>query len=300
MLDKIESPSLEQIPLEVQAKMASQLSNHDLFHYSLVSTKHFNFFKNLRDARSLLRNVVQGKHTEVTATLRQNINLLFEEGCVIDCSARIFKDINPFKYALWALDIPMCRTMLGCLPEKQDNKLIINHLLLQYAQLHTEGITYWLNQNKFTEHHFDLENTIIKELQIQVNSIRNNQSYHTIVNHWRTGVGWAQTLLPINIIVEYCAPVAFNSKAPVPKAKLKIPSAKPKVTPQNWFTDELGKEVAIYRGKASVARASSEYVGVSDIDLQNLIQLHDSRKQELVDLKLQLETMLDDQPRYTP
>jgi hypothetical protein len=302
---KEKNTSLKDIPLDIQAKIASQLSNHDLFHYSLASTKHFNFFKNLRDVRSLLRNVVQGKHVEVEAILRQNINLIFERGRVIDCSARTFKYISPFEYAVWALDISMCQTMLGCLPK--DNKSIIKNLLLQYEQLHTEGITYWLNQNKFTEQHFDLENTLIKELRIQQNLLKTfgTKNLGMITNLWRKNVGGAQKLLPMNFVVAYYAP-AFNAleqDASQAQAQQNPPlfnlmdyifnKKYPKITLEEWFTHPgLGVKFAVFRGKAKVARQSEDPV-CNDLDLNALLKLHKTRMQEFFNLRLQLEKMMD-------
>ncbi|QIN36654.1 hypothetical protein GCS73_13965 [Legionella longbeachae] len=96
-----------------------------------------------------------------------------------------------------------------------------------------------------TDHHFDFENTIIKELQEYVDK--------NVVNQWVTGVGGAQRLLPIHIVEEYCSDVRFY---PVPAFKEQSKSSRQFYNGLNhgekksWFCEgsKLGINFAIFKG----------------------------------------------------
>jgi hypothetical protein len=78
-----------------------------------------------------------------------------------------------------------------------------------------KGVTYSLNGTLITEPHFNFKQTIIKELQAQVNAQNapGNKNWDAMDKQWVEGVGGAQRLLPMHVVNEYCAPRAFY---PVP------------------------------------------------------------------------------------
>ncbi|STX38797.1 hypothetical protein [Legionella feeleii] len=61
--------------------------------------------------------------------------------------------------------------MIGCIPDDEEGRKVFAQLMAQYEKVNTLGVTYRLHKNIVTEHYFDFENTIIQELQIQVDSI---------------------------------------------------------------------------------------------------------------------------------
>ncbi|WP_238584432.1 F-box protein, partial [Legionella gratiana] len=174
---------------------------------------------------------------------------------VRDLSGRTFENISGFEYAMWALDKHMWTKMLACLPKDKEGEEIKDKLREQYKQVKEVGVTYILNgvtQHYMpdpvtkTEHHFDFDNTILKELQKYVKKYDGNQ--------WRTGVGGAQRLLPIHVVDEYCSDEAFH---PVPAFKEQPKSSRRFDNwlnygrKESWFFEgsKLGVDFAIYKGR---------------------------------------------------
>lgn len=89
-------------------------------------------------------------------------------------------------------------------------------MIVQYEKLATEGITYRLHGKTITKKHFDFENTIIKELQTQVDLANEPWSYSAnfVSRQWIEGVGSAQKLFLMHVVYEYCSNEPF---APVPE-----------------------------------------------------------------------------------
>ena len=120
--------------------------------------------------------------------------------------------------------------------------------------MNTDGVTYRLNGKTITEKHFDFENTIIKELQTQVDSINapGVKNWDAIDKQWREGVGGAQKRLPMHIVDEYCSNEPFY---PVPKFTSQPKSSKQFYNwvtekDENWFSvdSKLSVDFAIYKG----------------------------------------------------
>lgn len=285
---------MKQLPKEIKHETAKQLSITDVVNVARTSTENLEFFKPIADVRKLLHHVTRGNHEAVKVMLSQDMSLFYRKGQVTDCSGRTFENISGFEYALWALDKHMWTTILNCLPQNEEDNRVVRKLLNgQCDNLDKRGVTYSLNGQTITEKHFDFENTIIKELQTQVDSINapGAKNWEAIDNQWREGVGGAQKQLPMHFVHVYCSNEPFY---PIPKF-----ISQPKSSKQfyNWATDKnedwfssdskLGSEFAIYKG--ALHGAGAVRCGGSQLDLDAMKALCEVRTLDFIDLKSQLE-----------
>ncbi|QLZ67774.1 hypothetical protein FOLKNPGA_00547 [Legionella sp. PC1000] len=298
--DKFE---FDNLPSELQLKIAQTLSNPDLLNFAMVSQGHWSFFKEEEvDVRKLLHHVVRGEHDLVQSMLRNNIDLIFKRGKVTDCSGRTFDNISAFEYALWALDKHMWDAMLACIPENEDRRPILAKLHSRYDQVNIKGVTYRLNGNTITEQHFDFANTIIKELRHHTKISRAAswfcyQDLAALQKHWVEGVGGTQKLLPMHVVHEYCSPEPFY---PVPNFTSKPQSFKQfwkADNTQNWFgpSSELALELAILKGTFGRAYAMLPPLTLAFIikeDIDALEKLCEVRTIDFIRLESQLEEQL--------
>jgi len=147
---------------------------------------------------------------------------------------------------MWAM-------MLKCIPQNKEGKEVFARLISQYNKVNAEGITYKLNEETKTEKHFDFKNTIIKELQMQVDLViqaeqmqgfddwiatPRAESCDAIDKQWREGVGGAQKLLPMHVVDEYCSQKRFDT---VPEFTSRPYSCRQFYNPntetyEDWFT----------------------------------------------------------------
>jgi hypothetical protein len=285
-----------ELPPELKIETAQNLSNRDLVNFAQTSKYHLALFKPVIDVRKLLHHVTRGEHDVVKAMLKQDINLIFKRGFVTDCSGREFENVSPFEHALWALDKHMWAAMIECIPSNEEGKKVFARLYAQYNKVNTDGVTYRLNGKTITEKHFDFENTIIKELQTQVDSINapGVKNWDAIDNQWREGVGGAQKRLPMHIVDEYCSNEPFY---PVPKFTSQPKSSKQFYNwitekDENWFSvdSKLSVDFAIYKGRqwrplALLAR----WPAAAPRDLDAMTALCKVRTNDFIDLKSQLE-----------
>ncbi|KTD64266.1 hypothetical protein Lspi_1073 [Legionella spiritensis] len=276
---------------------AQNLSNRDLVNLAQTSKYHLALFKPVIDVRKLLHHVTRGEHDVVKAMLKQDINLIFKRGKLTDCSGREFENISGFEYALWALDKHMWAAMIECIPSNEEGKKVFAQLIAQYNKVNTDGATYRLNGKTITEKHFDFENTLIQELQTQVDSINapGAKDWEAIDKQWREGVGGAQKRLPMHVVDEYCSNEPFY---PVPKF-----TSQPKSSKQfyNWATDKdenwfsvdskLSVDFAIYKGRGA-ARRRVGLCGAARRDLDAMKALCEVRTNDFIDLKSQLENQM--------
>ncbi|WP_131795579.1 F-box protein [Fluoribacter gormanii] len=301
MQDKLE---FKKLPQEINDAIARFLPTKDLLHQVLVSkTGSAPFFQPSLEVRRFLHHVVCGEHEKVKAMLEKNVHLLYKKGEVTDCAGRSFESISGFEYALWALDKDMWALMLECIPKNEEGKEIIARLLTQYKKLETQGVSYSLNGKTITgEKHFDFEETIIKEWNIQIDSINapEPKDWNAINEQWRKGVGYAQRLLPVHVVHWYCCEIPFS---PTPKFGEQHPSPTKKfytwITEQceAWFhkDSKLGQDFAIYKGSRRGAHASGHSAprragGWSDLTAMKA--LCEVRTNDFINLNQQLEEQL--------
>lgn len=196
-VESVESVMFNDLPPELKIKTVRNLSNRYLVNIAQTSKYHLNLFKPVIDSRNLLHllhHVTRGEHDVVAAVLQQDISLIFKQGEVTDCSGREFYNISGFEYALWALDKHMWAKMITCVPQNEEGREVFERLLAQYNKVNTFGVTYKLSGETITEKHFDFNNTIIKELKTQIDSINATgiKDWLAIDKQWREGVGVAQ------------------------------------------------------------------------------------------------------------
>ncbi|HAT8860162.1 TPA: F-box protein [Legionella pneumophila subsp. pneumophila] len=291
-----------ELPPVLKIETAQGLSNRDLVNLAQTSKYHLKLFKPIIDVPKLLHHVTRGKHDVVKSMLKQDISLIFKRGVVTDCSGREFENISAFEYALWALDKHMWAAMIACIPQNEEGRKVFERLMAQYNKVNTDGVTYRLNGKTITEKRFDFENTIIKELQTQVDSINapGAKNWEVIDKQWREGVGGAQKRLPMHIVDEYCSNESFY---PVPEF-----TSQPKSPKQfnNWTTDKdenwfsidskLSVDFAIYKGLYFCpGRDAAGGLGrgiTAELDLDAMTALCKVRTNDFIDLKSQLENQM--------
>lgn len=288
---------------------AQFLSTHELINLTQTSKKLHSLFSPRVNEKKLLHqlliHVVRAEYSAVAALLQTHIHLLLQQGSVTDCSGRKFNAISPFAYSLWALDKPMWTIMLQGLSKEQNNALLIEQLLSILETLNTEGITYTYCGKQITEAHFNFAETLIKELQKQVNAANAPAPrWHFIDKQWIKGVGGAQKLLPMHVVYEYCARDRFDPlpdfKAPVlPIRKFYNWYSKKE---EDWFNKDtkLGLEFALYKGN-SVNKVNVGFGACTlhvDIDLVAMKELVRVRLHDYSLLKTQLENQLSIDTQY--
>ena len=165
--------------------------------------------------------MTRGEHDAVKAMLKKDMSLIFKRGVATDCSGREFENVSSFEYALWALDKHMWAAMIACIPQNEEGRKVFAQLIAQYNKVNTDGVTYKLNGQTITEKHFDFNNTIIKELQTQVDSINapGTKNWDAIDKQWREGVGGAQNLFPMHVVYEYCSDEPFYPVRSLPHSR---------------------------------------------------------------------------------
>ncbi|KGP64467.1 hypothetical protein EP47_11940 [Legionella norrlandica] len=301
MQDQIELDKLSQ---DSQIETGQYLSNRDLVSLSRASKHHFALFKPLIAVRKLLHHVVCGEHDAVKAMLEKDMSLMFERGFVTDCSGREFKNISGFEYALWALDKYMWTAMIACIPQNEEGRKVFEQLIAQYNKVNTIGVTYRFNGKTTTENHFDFNNTIIKELQTQVDSInvQGNRDWVAINIQWIKGVGGAQKLLPMHVVDEYCSNEPFYLDEPPRFTSQPEPAKKSYdyINEENkdWFRadSKLSISVAMYKGNFPYAnpwdRAPVGTMRHPLSDLNAMVALCEVRTADFIKLKSQLEEQL--------
>lgn len=265
MQEKIE---FDHLAYEIKEKIAENASAAVLRNLAETSATNVGLFKPMFTTRALLSHVVCGSYDAVCSLLAKDIRLMTIRGKVEDCSGRIFKPISAFEYTLWALDKHMWTAMMACIPQNEKGRKFLAKLTAQYNRVKAEGLTYTLNGQTITEQHFDFENTIIKELQAQVDAVDPGflkpEDWEPINEQWRKGVGGAQKLLPMHVVHEYCSNKSFLSnpdfsKRPETPSRLFYSNDEMREK-EDWFSpgSQLGVGFAIYK-------AADKAVGYDDI-----------------------------------
>lgn len=285
---------------ELLNETAKKLSNKDVVSVASTSTHHYGLFKPIIDCRKklspFLYHITHGNYEAVeTMLFEEDMSLFYTKSRITDCSGRTFENISGFEYALWALDKHMWTTILECIPQTKEGAWVLQLLKGQYDNLNKKGVTYHLNGQTITEKHFDFDNTIIKALQTQVDSINApDKNWDAIDKQWREGVGGAQKLLPPAVVDWYCSDVPFM---PLPDF-----TSQPKSLKQfyNWTTNKdegwfsvdsgLGTEFAIYKGTDVQLYVGAGWSSAAQRgDLDALTALCKVRTNDFIALKSQLE-----------
>ncbi|MFI4918967.1 MAG: hypothetical protein ACHP65_05370 [Legionellales bacterium] len=263
------------------------LTDADLVNLAMTSKGYSKLFKPQVDARRLskfLSHVVLSEYDAVQGMLRNNFHLMAAKGKVTDCSAREFKNVSGFEYALWALDKHMWTTMLACLPLDETSLAVLIKLCDQYNQINTVGVTYQLNAKSVTEQHFNIRATLIQALEVLVKDI-------TLHNKWIEGVGGAQKLLPMHVVYEYCSNDLFFPVQKFISKPLQTRLFHHFITgiPEYWFAPDsrLGIEFACLKF-AGACLAYPESLGMAETNRKAIKKLWSIRMNDFIELETQL------------
>ncbi len=311
MQDKSVIEQFLQLRPDEQVAVAEHLPTSDVVNYALISKHYWTLFTPIINTRKFLHYGIRGEYGIVKAMLTDTIELIYEQGSVTDCSGRVFEKISLFEYTLWAKDKPMWTVMLECIPQNEKRSKVIAILQSQYKNLITNGVTYRLNGERFTEHHFDFESTIIKALQTQVNFDGPDVNWAEADEQWRKGVGGAQNLFPMHVVYEYCSTRPFY---PLPDftQRLALPAVKQFYNlktekNENWFAvdSKLGVDFAILKGVArrmcgACWGGAGGRAGLFDLDAMKA--LCEARTNDFINLESQLEALavVDENPTPAP
>lgn len=110
----------------------------------------------------VLIHIDKHEKDELKIKLINSPDLLIKNCSYTDISKRFFKNITPFKYALWRLDVSIWQVMLDCLPVTEAGALLKTHLLNQYEELKNKKLTYQLNGKQYMETYVSL-NFLLRE-----------------------------------------------------------------------------------------------------------------------------------------
>lgn len=260
-------------------------------------------------AHLLLHHVVRGDYAAVGALLRRDINLLNVKRRIIDLSGRIFENITAFQYALWALDSRMWKIMLKYLPKNEQGHKIGEELRIQYHS-QAQGLTYRLDGELFIESHFNFQQTILKELQTQLD-LRNYtgvKDWNVMSKQWIEGVGGAQRLLPAHVVYEYCFEERSFQSTPdfttYPKpSNYFYNNLTKRIESWSMYNTRLGIDFAVYKRPHEDGRAScvGNYfsMGVRQ-DLRAMTELFKVRTNDFIKLAIHLGITPDNQPSVSP
>ena len=300
--------NVNDLPEKPKIEPAKNLSNRELINLSITSKYHLKLFQPLIDVRKLLHHVTRGEHDAVKAMLKKDKSLIFKRGIVTDCSGREFENISAFEYALWALDKHMWAAMIACIPQNEEGRKVFERLIAQYNKVNTDGVTYKLNGETITEQHFDFNNTIIKELQTQIDLINEPgvKNWAAIDKQWIEGVGSAQNLFPMHVVYEYCR--SDEPFYPVPKFTSQPKSSKQffnwiTVKDENWFSvdSKLSVDFAVYKGQHGGAWGRAAAGGMAGrADLAAVTALCKVRTKDFIDLESQLKAQITPDNRHQP
>ncbi len=302
--------NFKELPRELQKEIMEYLPTQDIIDIICKATYKTNlsFFQtNIIEGRKILKAASTSDHDTVKSILKNNIDSFTQRGKITDSSGRTFENISGFEYALWALDKHLLTTMLQCLPRGNEGKRIKKTLLEQYEKVQTQGVTYWLNGEKFTETHFNFESTILKALRTLVGFFAPpTMNWKAAEKYWAPGLGGAQKLLPMHVVYEYCSKEPFGPTVPQFISK---PQSSTQVYNydtwkwENWFAknSSLGVKSAIFKGEQAQPYSSEQdivesYVEACRKDLTAMEQLYTVRQQDIIDLKLQLEGQVEMDP----
>ncbi|KGP63779.1 hypothetical protein EP47_06040 [Legionella norrlandica] len=278
----------------------------DWVNLSMISNRHRTLFQPLVDVYKLLHYTVSGQCDEVKKLLENDINLMIKRERVVDFSGREFRSISGFEYALWALDKHMWTIMLESISKDEEGKKVLAELFSQYDKVCTEGVTYCLDGKTITENHFDFQGTIIKELQIQYDSLHAPElDWDAINKQWIKGVGGAQRKLPMHVVYEYCShEFSFNPtpkfiSRPLPNMQFYNQKTRRK---EDWFTmdSKLGVDFTAHRGENHYGAIATFAAVGGHTELDAMKTLYAIRINEFSQFKSQAEAYLEYDDHLAP
>lgn len=311
MQHKVETMSVEPLSDDNWNDISSFLPKKDLINLSMISKGPRLFFKPILDEHKkmnqFLRHVVRAEYDAIEMILKEDPSLMLKRGFVTDEAGRTFEDISGLEYAIWAQAIHILACMLDSLSTDTKstdtkNRLdLLTQALIQYDKIVKKGVSYTLNKIEVTgETHFDMQNTFIKELQTQVNSVKvhGSKNNDAIDKQWREGVGGAQRIFTADLVDYYCGSVPFR---PVPDFTYRPQSTKQfknlckKGSLECWYSNDsrLGFDFAIFKGALGDARGFDERLQEAlRVDLHVMKELCKAKTEYVGSFRAQLENLM--------
>lgn len=207
-LVEIYGSQIEDMELQILSDVTELELNKAHNNVALTCTGYFRLFKpNFKSelVYKLLVCVAWGKQDEVEKLLKTSPELMLEKTTFTDCSGRIFSNISPFEFVLWALDTRyMVNMMLNCFPKDENGSHLAEQLEEQYNNHKKYGVTYTLKGQTINEKHFDFL-VLINALQVYADNC-DNWDLPQRQTHWCTVVGKAQCYVPAHVMQHYCDP----------------------------------------------------------------------------------------------
>ncbi len=270
----------------------------------IFSTPQNNSFFNSSfvDFSQTLLHTQRGRYEKLIEVIRTNIGSILTKNSAVDCSERVFLNVSPFQYMLWALDkFAWDRVTQGVLQYKNSEEIRLQ-LLNQLNELEANGIVYAINKQIVIEQHYDF--SLLKELQLMVQSQNQDTNCNETNNFLQEdkflALGIEQCQIPMHIAYIYCG---VDPLYPCPTFEDEPTQFSQQFNNHgkrmNWYNPisaggakGLGKNYAIIRGKNPEAIASEgiEFTENTEYDLQAFTALRDKRMMQYFQLKQQLQT----------
>ncbi|MFI4919595.1 MAG: hypothetical protein ACHP65_08570 [Legionellales bacterium] len=196
--------------------LGSFLSTENKSTLTLLSKGLHGFFHTQKMVTALLSYVAKGRQDKVEQM--PSPRLLLDKADVTDCSARTFKNISAYQYALWALDRHMVREIEKTARDAKglEGDSIRAALLVQRQELQDEGLSYELDgvlqpkavaydpQPLFDAYQFYLDS---------YDGLAATRQWKQIDNLWYA-LGKQQRLMPVHAIHEMLTPQRSFYPAP--------------------------------------------------------------------------------------
>lgn len=195
--------------------------------------------RNAHLAQPLLTKVCEGNLWVVKQMLDEEKKpafLLTQKSKIKDLSGRIFENISPFQYALWAKDILMLKLMQKYLSPEQISELMTEHeseCKPSYVAAHGR--------------YFELANLCAK-LKYYIDN-HEAMPQADAEKYWRSEIGGQQFLLPMHIVNLYCHPTGYFTLNPEFIFDETIAVRYDRIRDDiPWYSPDLGISYAISRG----------------------------------------------------
>lgn len=159
----------------------------------------------------LLTCVARGEQYLAGKILSQAPEMLLERGNVTDYSGRTFINVTAFELLLWALDTRhMWEMVSNCIPSGELGEAIRHNLLQQYMAVENIGVTYILNDQQYTESHYDcspLLSALGNYIEGRDNVVISTETIpfiNKLRQYYISAVGGAQRLVPAHVAQHFC------------------------------------------------------------------------------------------------
>lgn len=332
--------TFNRLPKDVSYEITSHINPSSLYNLMLLNKENYNFFKpmvmkiQLIKALSdkdwekvekiillqpkilvetsyhlvgfLLNLVVQGNQEEAKKLITLSPILLTKKADVTDLSGRTFRNITPFQYILWSLDVRhMGQMMIDSIPiDNEEGRKIILNLMQQFDNHENESISYFLNDQKITEKHHNIVPFVDSIHYYFAHYINMNPDERNI--YWNDNICKNQSQFPVHVAQHYSEPCV--SLFPLPDFKKDTLNRCLNVTIFNksldtvWYSPHFntcdGNKLCIIRGNradwkpfafsVNIPYRADHYLQMAKYDALALTELYKIRIEDYYNISTQL------------